>query len=478
MVLAFAALVASAQPDDPGGLTLSPLRTWIKANWYDGLFGDLGYNQARMQMYGYVDANGGQIECIYTGFQQGSGFVTYPNPINAEHLVPQSFYGSASPMKSDIWSIRPCHGSANSARSNKPFGEVSDGSAQWYGTTASGSYLSTGSMPSNADEFSEGTGNLWEPREDVKGDVARCVFYFYTMYPTQAGALSGVGDPATLYQWHLDDPVSASETTRNNRVEDAQGNRNPYIDHPEWVYDAWFWEPPTDVPGCTSGSACNYEAGATVNDGSCIFEGDPCDDGDATTFNDFYTDCGAPGYGCMGTPITVPGCTSGSACNYDPAANQNDGSCIFEGDPCDDGDAATFNDFYTDCDAPGYGCMGTPVPVPGCTSGSACNYDPAANENDGSCIFLGDPCDDGDATTFNDYYSNCDAPNYGCMGEVDEPACPADLDGDGIIAVNDVLSLLGEFGCLSGCSADITGDGQVTAADMLAILAVFGNLCV
>jgi len=420
VVLAFAALVASAQPDDPGGLTLSPLRTWIKANWYDGLFDDLGYNQARMQMYGYVDANGGQIECIYTGFQQGSGFVTYPNPINAEHLVPQSFYGSASPMKSDIWSIRPCHGSANSARSNKPFGEVSDGSAQWYGITASGSYLSTGSMPSNADEFSEGTGNLWEPREDVKGDVARCVFYFYTMYPTQAGALSGVGDPATLYQWHLDDPVSASETTRNNRVEDAQGNRNPYIDHPEWVYDAWFWEPPTDVPGCTSGSACNYEAGATVNDGSCIFEGDPCDDGDATTFNDFYTDCDAPGYGCTGTPITVPGCTSGSACNYDPAAN----------------------------------------------------------ENDGSCIFLGDPCDDGDATTFNDYYSNCDAPNYGCMGEVDEPACPADLDGDGIIAVNDVLSLLGEFGCLSGCSADITGDGQVTAADMLAILAVFGNLCV
>ena len=105
-----------AQPDDPGDLTLSPLRTWIKANWYDGLFEDLGYNQARIQMYGYVDANGGQIQCIYTGFEQASGFVTYPNPINAEHLVPQSFYGSASPMKSDIWSIRPCHGSANSAR--------------------------------------------------------------------------------------------------------------------------------------------------------------------------------------------------------------------------------------------------------------------------------------------------------------------------------------------------------------------------
>ena len=185
LVVLLGALPASllAQPDDPGDLTLGSLRTWIKANWYDGLFDDLGYNGARSQMYGYVDADGGQIECIYTGFQQASGFVTYPNPINAEHLVPQSFYGGVSPMKSDIWSIRPCHGSANSARSNKPYGEVADGSAQWYGVTASGAYLSTGSMPSNADDFSEGSGNLWEPREEKKGDVARSVFYFYTMYP-------------------------------------------------------------------------------------------------------------------------------------------------------------------------------------------------------------------------------------------------------------------------------------------------------
>ena len=137
-LLWLSAPVALAQPDDAGGLTLSPLRTWIKANWYDGYFEDLGYNQARTQMYGYVDEAGGDIECIYTGFQQASEFVTYPNPINAEHLVPQSFYGGVSPMKSDIWSIRPCHGSANSARNNKPFAEVSDASAQWYGVTASG----------------------------------------------------------------------------------------------------------------------------------------------------------------------------------------------------------------------------------------------------------------------------------------------------------------------------------------------------
>lgn len=419
-LLMLASPVLLAQPDDAGGLTLSPLRSWIKANWYDGLFEDLGYNQARIQMYGYVDEAGDEIECIYTGFQQASGFVTYPNPINAEHLVPQSFYGSASPMKSDIWSIRPCHGSPNSARGNKPYGEVPDASAQWYGVTAAGAYLSTGSTPSNADEFSEGSSGFWEPREAVKGDVARSVFYFYTMYPMQAGVLADVGDPDMLYQWHLDDPVSPEEVVRNNRTEIAQGNRNPYIDHPEWVYDAWFWEPPVEVPGCLSGSACNYDPAATVSDGSCIFEGDPCNDGDPSTTNDFYTDCDAPGYGCQGQPVVVLGCTSGSACNFDPAANQNDGSCIFEGDPCNDGDATTFNDFYTDCDAP----------------------------------------------------------NYGCAGEVIGAGCPEDFDGDGLVAVSDVLFLLGDFGCLSGCVADINGDDAVTAADMLAILAVFGTPCV
>ena len=279
----FLPLVVWSQPDAPDDLQLEPLRTWIKQNWYDGLFTNLGYNNAREQMYGFVDASGGQIECIYTGFQQGSGFVTYPNPINAEHVVPQSFYGSASPMKSDIWSIRPCHGSANSARSNDPYGEVADGSAQWYGVDGSGNYLSTGSTPSNADEFSESTGSIWEPREEFKGDIARSVFYFYTMYPTQAGDISGVCDPAVLFAWHEQDPVSAVELTRNNRTEIAQGNRNPYIDHPDWVYDGWFWEPPSDIPGCMLASACNYDESATIDDGSCIVVGGACNDGNAET---------------------------------------------------------------------------------------------------------------------------------------------------------------------------------------------------
>ena len=64
---------------------------------------------------------------------------------------------------------------------------------------------------------------------------------------------------------------------------------------------------------------------------------------------------------------------------------------------------------------------------------------------------------------------------WGTPPEVQE--CASDLDGDGIIAVGDVLLLLGQFGCLTNCSADITGDDAVTTADMLAILAEFGMTC-
>ena len=77
------------------------------------------------------------------------------------------------------------------------------------------------------------------------------------------------------------------------------------------------------------------------------------------------------------------------------------------------------------------------------------------------------------STTINDVLEDCDS----CTGEVDEDVCPGDFDGDGLVAVSDVLFLLGEFGCLSGCEADINGDGQVTTADMLIILGVFGVPC-
>ena len=169
-----------------------------------------------------------------------------------------------------------------------------------------------------------------------------------------------------------------------------------------------------EIPsGCTDATACNYDAEAEVNDGSCAYPGDACDDGDAMTMNDAYTDACA----CAGEDI-VEGCTASEACNYNPAANVDDGMCSFIGDTCDDGDPNTGGDAIgSDCE-----CAGADI-VFGCTDGSACNYDPLAEESDGSCLYPGDSCDDGLSNTIDDVYqSNC-----GCQGTL-VPTGPAGLE--------------------------------------------------
>jgi len=397
-----------AQPTPPNGLTLEDLRTWLKQNWYDGSFSDLGYNEARSQMYGFVDASGGQIEGIYTGFQQSSGFVTFPDPINAEHLVPQSFYGSLSPMRSDIYSLRPCHGSANSARGNRPFGEVS-GASNYYGLNGEGDYLSTSSTPVNPDDYSKGNILKWEPREDRKGDVARQVFYFYTMYPTQAGNISAIGDLNELYQWHLDDPADVTETLRNDRIQIVQGNRNPYVDYPDLVYNAWLF---VGVQGCTDPSAINYNASATIDDGSCFYTLDGCTYSAADNYNPLATDDD----GSCVFNTGVPGCTYPDADNYNPSATIDDGSCTYD---------------------PG---------ISGCTYPQALNYNSNATVDNGSCIY--DPgvagCTYSEASNYN---LNAMVDDGSCMFTL-EATCAEDLNDDGVINIQDVLILLAAFGSI------------------------------
>ena len=95
------------------------------------------------------------------------------------------------------------------------------------------------------------------------------------------------------------------------------------------------------ILGCTDAAACNYIAEATVNDNSCSFVGDPCDDGNPLTGPDMITaDCA-----CLGAEL-LAGCTTPTACNYNPLALVDDGSCYSVGDACDDGDPLTLNDAY------------------------------------------------------------------------------------------------------------------------------------
>ena len=146
------------------------------------------------------------------------------------------------------------------------------------------------------------------------------------------------------------------------------------------------------ILGCIDPTACNFNGEATVNDNSCVLPGGACDDGNAGTVNDVYdANCN-----CAGTELPA-GCMDVAACNYDPNAQFDNGSCAFPGSTCDDLDPNTINDVYdANCL-----CVGTSG-VLGCMNLNACNYNAAATLDDGSCLFIGTSCDDGDSNTVND----------------------------------------------------------------------------
>ncbi|WP_294287893.1 endonuclease [uncultured Chryseobacterium sp.] len=168
-------------------------------------------------------------------------YSTEGNCYNREHLVPQSLFNQASPMVSDIHFIRATDGKVNGMRSNYPFGKV--GTASF--TSKNGSKLGTSAS-------SGYSGTVFEPIDEFKGDVARMIFYFVTRYQSRLSSFSSgnmLGSSAfpglqtwelnVLLAWHNQDPVSQAEINRNNASYSFQGNRNPFIDNPNYVNQIW-----------------------------------------------------------------------------------------------------------------------------------------------------------------------------------------------------------------------------------------------
>lgn len=160
---------------------------------------------------------------------------------NREHVVPQSFFNSDSPMVSDINFIRPTDGKVNNMRNNYPFGLVSNPSF----TSLNGTKVGTSGTPGYQ-------GIVCEPIDEFKGDIARMIFYFVTRYESKlstfkSGDMLGnttypgltTWERDILVLWNTQDPVSANEIERNNASYAFQKNRNPFIDHPEWVQLIW-----------------------------------------------------------------------------------------------------------------------------------------------------------------------------------------------------------------------------------------------
>ena len=206
----------------------------------------LSYDSARDVLYGNIDNDNGSVSCIYTNFSVHNVPVNSPRPtvhsggLDCEHLWPQSMYEGSSPMKSDMHHIRPCKSNVNSSRGNKPFNEINDYQTDnWYWLSNNSS-----SIPSNnIDEYSESKSGNFEPREDRKGDIARAIFYFYTIYNNVADDNFFQIQKNILYQWHVQDQVDSNELQRTWTIASYQNNiPNPFIVDPSLVERAYFYE--------------------------------------------------------------------------------------------------------------------------------------------------------------------------------------------------------------------------------------------
>ena len=179
----------------------------------------------------------GECGFIYgTDQDTGSGGGSECDVYNREHIVPQSIFSQAAPMRHDAHFVTPTDKKVNGDRGDNPHGNVAVVSS----TTNNGGKHGTSAIAGYV-------GQVFEPNSAFKGDIARMYFYFATRYEDQIASWSypmfnGTSNQVftnsflnMLITWHNNDPVSVFEITRNNAIYARQNNRNPFIDHPEYV---------------------------------------------------------------------------------------------------------------------------------------------------------------------------------------------------------------------------------------------------
>lgn len=194
----------------------------------------------------YSDKPGTTPAYIFTfGGDQCGNYSAEGDCYNREHSFPQSWFNDQSPMVSDLFQVYPTDGFVNNRRGNYPYGETNN--PGW--TSTNGSKLG----PSNTSGFS---GTVFEPIDAYKGDLARTYFYMATRYYNEddnwpGSAMVDGAQPLAwalnmLLRWHQNDPVSDKEIQRNNAIYALQRNRNPFIDHPEYVSYIWGGQSPDE----------------------------------------------------------------------------------------------------------------------------------------------------------------------------------------------------------------------------------------
>ena len=158
--------------------------------------------------------NSANVILMYTGesrnksYRQTSG--SYSGKFNTEHVYPQSLFKGGETVKGDLHHLRYCDGAVNTSRSNRTY------------------------VAGNGDAGI--VGGKYYPGDEWKGDVARMILYLNVRYDE---SIETMGDLNLFLQWNVEDPISDLEIQRNDVIEDAQGNRNPFIDNPYLVTLIW-----------------------------------------------------------------------------------------------------------------------------------------------------------------------------------------------------------------------------------------------
>lgn len=196
----------------------------------------LGYEGARKVLFGQLyllsQDNRYAVADVYCrrllteqdfprGKGPGPGQIPDNNVVNAEHAWPQSLFSNQFPkdlQKSDLHILFSTSAKANSLRGNQPFGDVI-------------SSVKSVCSESKLGYTSRGNINSFLPPENIRGDVARALFYFSVRYKMKID----LEQESTLRSWHDHDPVDQEESERHAVKFDLTHIRNPFIDHPEWV---------------------------------------------------------------------------------------------------------------------------------------------------------------------------------------------------------------------------------------------------
>ncbi len=197
-------------------------------------------------------------ECVFSSGNTCGNYSGVCDCYNREHSIPQSWWGGGTGgIGNDIFHVLPTDGKINGVRSNYEYGEV-NGGTNWRGNYygAAGSWATDKkTIASSAGESVKGSGNVFEPKDQYKGDWARGIMgtivkwqqsnlttgnnFFSGSYT--ASSYYGLTKKAVvlLMKWHREDPVSQKEIDRNNGIQATQGNRNPFIDYPYLAEYIW-----------------------------------------------------------------------------------------------------------------------------------------------------------------------------------------------------------------------------------------------